>query len=72
MVLLDRRPKAFYDTVLKNTQEAAAVAQLVGHLCWKNYETSRRFGKLILKGLNHVNVGELKPYVEVMIVYLSI
>ena len=72
MVLLDRRPKGFYDTVLKNTQEAAAVAQLVGHLCWKNYETSRRFGKLILKGLNHVNVGELKPYVEVMIVYLSI
>ena len=72
MVLVDRRPKEFYNMVLKNTQEAASVAQLIGHLCWKNYETSRRFGKIILKGLNNVNVGELKPFVEVMIVYLSI
>ena len=72
MVLLDRRPKEFYNMVLRNTQEAAAIAQLIGHLCWKNYETSRRFGKIILKGLNNVNVVELKPYVEVMIAYLSL
>ena len=72
MVLLDRRPKEFYNMVLRNTQEAASIAQLIGHLCWKSYETSRRFGKIILKGLNNVNVGELKPYIEVMVVYLSI
>ena len=72
LVQLDRKTKEFYNQLIKNTQEAPAIAQLMGHLCWRNYETSRRFGKIILKGLNNVGVMELRPYVELMIVFLSI
>ena len=44
----------------------------MGHLCWGNYEVSRRMGKVILKGLNNTNELEVRPYVECMKVYLSL
>lgn len=45
---------------------------LIAHLCWNNYEVSRRFGKFILKGLNNTNELEVKPFVECMKMYLSL
>jgi len=70
--MLEKRSKEFYSVALKNTQEAHSVALLIGHLCWNNFEASRRFGKLILRGLNNTNEVEVKPYVECMKVYLSL
>ena len=72
LVLTDKRCKDFFNIALKNTQESRSVAAMVGHLCWGNYEISRRFGKLILKGLNNTNEMEVKPYVECMATYLSL
>jgi len=70
--LIDKRSKDFFNIALKNTQESQNIAQLIGHLCYGNYEVSRRFGKIILKGLNNINEMEVKPFVTCMIVYLSL
>ena len=72
LFMCDKRSKDFFSVALKNTQESKNVAALIGHLCWGNYEASRRFGKLILKGLNNTNELEVKPYVDCMISYLSL
>ena len=70
--MCDKRSKDFYSVALKNTQESKSVATLIGHLCWGNYEASRRFGKLILKGLNNTDELEVKPFVDCMMIYLSL
>jgi hypothetical protein len=31
------------------------VTAIIGHLCWKNFEMSRRVGKAIVDGLNKIN-----------------
>lgn len=72
LLMFGKRAKEFYNIALKNTQESQHIAWLIGHLCWGNYEVSRRFGKLILKGLNAVNELEVKPYVDCMKVYLAL
>ena len=70
--MLDKRSKDFYNIALKNTQESGHVAWLIGHLCWGNFEISRRFAKLILKGLNSINELEVKPYVECMKIFMAL
>lgn len=70
--MCDKRAKDFFSVALKNTQESKSVALLIGHLCWGNFEASRRFGKLILKGLNNTNELEVKPYVDCMTIYLAL
>lgn len=45
---------------------------MIAHVCWKNYEVSRRFAKILLKGLNHINLHNLRPYVACMIQYITI
>ena len=72
VLLLEKRLKEFYTIALKYSSESQSVAWLIGHLCWGNYEISRRFGKIILKGLNNTNELEVRPYVECMKVYLSL
>jgi len=72
VLLLEKRFKEFFTIALKHTQESQHVAWLIGHLCWNNYEISRRFGKIILKGLNNTNEMEVRPYVECMKLYLSL
>ena len=72
LALMDKRSKDFFSIALKNTQESRNVALLIGHLCYSNYEVSRRFGKIILKGLNSTNEMEVKPFVDCMTVYLSL
>ena len=45
---------------------------LIGHLSFNNYEVSRRFAKFILRGLNATSESDVKPFVEVMKVFLGI
>ena len=45
---------------------------MIAHLSWKNYEISRRFSKVLLKGLNYINVSNLRPYVDCMLKFLTI
>jgi len=70
--MLEKRVKEFYTIVLKHSSESQHVAWLIGHLCWGNYEASRRLGKVILKGLNSTNEMEIRPYIDCMKVYLSL
>ena len=72
LVMADKRSKDFFNIALKNTQESRHVAHMIAHLCWGNYEISRRFGKIILKGLNNTSEMEVKPFVECMTAYLSL
>ena len=48
------------------------IGSLMAHLCWKNYEISRKFGKIILRGLNNVKLSLLRPYLAYMESYLTI
>ena len=59
IMLVDKKPKEFFSLALKYTQEAKEIAHMIGHLCWNNYAFSRRIGKTILQGLNHVTEIEL-------------
>ena len=72
MMMLEKRSKEFFNIALKNTQEADNVGLLVGHLCWNNYEVSRRFAKFLLRGLNSTSENEVKPFVQVMKVFLGL
>ena len=72
ILLLEKRFKEFFNIALKHTQEAPSIAALLGHLCWGNYEISRRLGKVILRGLNNTNELEVRPFVECMKVYLGL
>ena len=72
LVMVEKRSKDFFNIALKNTQESRHVAHMIGHLCWGNYEISRRFGKIILRGLNSTSELQVKPFVDCMTAYLSL
>ena len=67
-----KRQKTFYKILMKADYNSEQLAQIVGHLCWKNYEMSRRGGKAIIDGLNKINLRELVTPLRVMQTYLSI
>ena len=71
-MMVDKKPKEFYTLALKFTKEAKEVSQLIGHICFNNYFVSKYIGKILLKGLNHVNEIELSPFLGPMGVYLTI
>lgn len=72
IMMVDKKPKEFYTLALKFTQQAKEVANLIGHICFNNYFVSKNIGKILLKGLNHVNEIELSPFLGPMSVFLTI
>jgi hypothetical protein len=48
----NKRHKKLFKTLLANDHNPDALAPLIGHLCWHNYEFSRRIGKLLVSGMN--------------------
>jgi hypothetical protein len=72
LMMIDKRSKEFFTSALKYTMEQVQVAELIGHLCWFNHAFSRKIGKAILHGLNNVTIEELKPFIVVMEVYLTV
>jgi hypothetical protein len=40
-----KRHKKFYEILLKYNYNSKELALMIGHICWKNFEISRRIGK---------------------------
>jgi hypothetical protein len=67
-----KRHKKFFEILLKSDYNSKELALLVGHVCWKNYEMSRRIGKNLIISLNKVGAKDLEASLEVVQVYLTI
>jgi hypothetical protein len=48
------------------------LAVIVGHVCWKNYEVSKKVGKVILTYLNKITMKALNTSLEVVQIYLTL
>ena len=73
LTLDEKKSKEFYKFIIdNNTTSEMQIGSLMAHLCWKNYEISRKFGKIILRGLNNVKLSLLRPYLAYMESYLTI
>jgi len=68
----DRDMKNWIEKFLIDDYSSDDLAQLLGHLCWKNEDMSRRVGKFILTGSNEDTWKQLKPTMACAKVYMSI
>jgi len=41
-------------------------ARTIAHCCFKNYDFSKKIGKILLQGVNKTSVDELKPFATCM------
>jgi len=67
-----RYRRVFFDILLKNEFNSEALGILTGHLCWNNLEMSRKFGKLLVKSYNKINLKELTPALIVLQTYMTL
>ena len=68
----DTRSKKWLEILLKDDSYIEEISQLIGHLCWKNLELSRKIGKIILKGCNKFRWEDLICPISCAQVYLTI
>jgi hypothetical protein len=61
-----KRHKKFFEILLKADYNSKELALMIGHICWKNYEISRRIGKNLITSLNKVGARELESALEVV------
>jgi len=68
----DSRSKKWLKILLKDDSYIEEISQLIGHLCWKNVELSRKIGKVILRGCNKLRWEDLICPISCAQVYLTI
>jgi hypothetical protein len=72
MEFKSRTKRNFYEILLKNEFDSEALAILVAHLCWKNLEMSRKFGKVLVRFYNKINERELIPSLVSLQYYMTL
>lgn len=73
--MADKKSKNFWEICINfsYTQETREeVSQLIQHVCYKNYDLSKRIAKIMIFGLNRTNADDIKPYAVCMEGFLSI
>ena len=73
-LFMDGEPKSklWLQNLLKDTTYSADLSVLLGHLCWKNLQFSRKAGKVILKGCNKYKTEEVMSPILIATEYLTI
>eukprot|EP00351_Strombidinopsis_sp_SopsisLIS2011_P005485 CAMPEP_0116870980 /NCGR_PEP_ID=MMETSP0463-20121206/1132_1 /TAXON_ID=181622 /ORGANISM="Strombidinopsis sp, Strain SopsisLIS2011" /LENGTH=151 /DNA_ID=CAMNT_0004508547 /DNA_START=1264 /DNA_END=1719 /DNA_ORIENTATION=+ len=69
LLMLDKRTKQFYDIILKYNLETEEMSKLIGHICYRNLNISKKIGKVLMVGLNKVNAEELPGYLGILDTY---
>ena len=59
-----KRHKKFFEMMLTTEYNSKELAKIVGHICWKNYEISRKIGKSLILGINKVASRDLISSLE--------
>jgi hypothetical protein len=73
--MADAKSKYFWEMCLNFvwSQDAREeLGQLMQHVCYRNYDISKRIAKLLVYGLNRTQADEIKPYAISMEHFLTI
>jgi len=73
LFLTEKRTKVFWElcfSYLTNTESLHDLSKTMAHLCFRNYDFSRKIGKVLLTGLNKTSAAEVRPYAIGMMWYL--
>ena len=65
------KQKAFYTKNLKAQYEKVEFGRFINHLCFCNFEFSRKMAKRILIGINKANSDEIGGYLCALVPYLA-
>lgn len=72
-IFISQKPlKKFYENASKHGGATEEYARLVGHLCYRNKEFSRKLAKHILKGVNAITADEILPFLTLMKAFLLV
>jgi hypothetical protein len=66
------RKRNFWEILLKNEFNSEALGVLAAHLCWKNLDFSKKYGKLLIRNFNKIGMRELLPCLTALPTYLCI
>jgi hypothetical protein len=68
----DQKSKLWLQNLLKDITYTNDLQILIGHLCWKNLQFSRKAGKVILKGCNKHKTEEVMSPILIANEYLTL
>ena len=68
----NRNKRNFYEILLRNEFNSEGLAILAAHLCWKNLEMSRKFGKILVRFYNKISERELMPSLVSLQYYMTL
>jgi len=75
LFLTEKRTKIFWElcfSYLTETDSLHDLSKTMAHLCYRNYDFSRKIGKVLLTGLNKTSAAEVRPYSIGMMWYLQV
>lgn len=69
LFITDKRSKVFWELCLQyvgNNEAIHDLSKTMAHLCFRNYDFSRKIAKILVHGLNKTSADGVKPFAIAM------